>query len=30
MKITLQNEEGTKDYYLPQFIPGSATLKLPH
>ncbi|WP_242302076.1 phage tail assembly chaperone G [Bacillus cereus group sp. BfR-BA-01423] len=27
MKITLQNEEGTKDYYLPQFIPGSATFE---
>nr|WP_088328062.1 hypothetical protein [Bacillus cereus] len=27
MKVTLQNEEGTKDYYLPQFISGSATFE---
>ncbi|WP_144508465.1 phage tail assembly chaperone G [Bacillus mycoides] len=27
MKITLQTAEGTKDYYLPQFIPGSATFE---
>lgn len=27
MKITLQNAEGQKDYYLPQFIPGSATFE---
>ncbi|PGB61178.1 phage tail assembly chaperone G [Bacillus wiedmannii] len=27
MKITLQNTEGKKDYYLPQFIPGSATFE---
>ncbi len=28
MKITLQNTEGKKDFYLPQFIPGSATFQL--
>lgn len=27
MKITLQNAEGQKDFYLPQFIPGSATFE---
>ncbi|WP_017154120.1 phage tail assembly chaperone G [Bacillus bingmayongensis] len=27
MKITLQTAEGTKDYYLPQFIQGSATFE---
>ncbi|PHE16430.1 hypothetical protein COF41_21500 [Bacillus toyonensis] len=27
MKITLQNVEGQKDFYLPQFIPGSATFE---
>ncbi|PFY25181.1 phage tail assembly chaperone G [Bacillus toyonensis] len=27
MKITLQNTEGQKDFYLPQFIPGSATFE---
>ncbi|ASN72732.1 hypothetical protein 7S1_4 [uncultured Caudovirales phage] len=27
MKITLQNAEGKKDYYLPQFIPGSSTFE---
>lgn len=27
MKISLQNAEGTKEFYLPQFIPGSATFE---
>ena len=27
MKITLQYAEGQKDFYLPQFIPGSATFE---
>ncbi|GAB6614056.1 MULTISPECIES: phage tail assembly chaperone G [Bacillus] len=27
MKITLQNAEGQKDYFLPQFIPGSTTFE---